>query len=323
MNKAAKKACIALCSGILLAAWLTGCGGGDESTAGVGSGGTGSYSGGPITGFGSIVVNGIHFDQTTAQVTDADNQPRAASELKLGMVVQLQGSPVRTQAGRQVATAELIQLSSELLGPVDAIGANSLTVMGQTVLVDSRTHFSADLPAGLASLVASDVVEVYGFHDAASESYVATRVEKRDALMVQHYVVKGVLKNLDLGTGYCSIGAQTLAYAWQSPPPGLANGRVARALINVSTLPMGSVWTAQSMTLNTPLVANRDDATVDGLVTNLSPGNHRLFSVNGIAVDAVSASCAVCTTLHLGDHLKVKGRLVDSVLVASEIGLSN
>ena len=321
--KQAAKACIALGTSLLLAAWLAGCGGGSDTSAGVGSGGTGSYSGGPITGFGSIVVNGIHFDQSAALVTDADNQPRNAAELKLGMVVQLQGSPVTMQAGRQVASAAMIQLSSELLGPVDAIGGSSLTVMGQTVLVNSGTYFADDLPAGLASLVANDLVEVYGFFDAANDSYVATRIEKRDPQLVQHYIVKGVLKNLDLVTGYCAIGAQTLAYAWQSPPPGLANGRVARALIDVSTVPMGPTWAAQSMTLSTPLVANRDDATVDGLVTELTTGNNRLFSVNGIAINASNGPCAVCINLHVGDHLRVKGRLVDSVLLASEVSLSN
>lgn len=323
MNKTAR-ACITLCASILLATSLAGCGGGgDNSNAGVGSGGTGSFSDGRITSFGSIVVNGIHFDQTAAVVVDADQQVRTTAELKLGMVVQLKGSPVTTQGGRQVASASLIQLSSELLGPVDAKGTGSLTVMGQTVLVDSGTYFSDDLPLGLTSLVVADLVEVYGFHDAANDTYVATRIEKRDPLLVQHYVVKGVLKNLNLSTGYCSIGAQTLAYGWQNPPAGLANGRVARALINVSTAPMGSIWTAQSMSLNAPLVAQRDQASIDGLVTNLTLGNPRLFSVNGIAVEATAGACAVCGTLNLGDHLQVKGRLVDSVLVASEVSLSN
>ncbi|RZL03103.1 MAG: hypothetical protein EOP36_06145 [Rubrivivax sp.] len=322
MTKAAR-ACIALWACLLLATGLAGCGGGDNSHAGVGSGGTGSFSDGRITGFGSIVVNGIHFDQTTAVVIDADQQPRTAAELKLGMVVQLKGSPITTQGGRQVANASVIQLSSELLGPVDALGTAGLTVMGQTVLVNSGTYFSDDLPLGLSSLVAADLVEVYGFHDATNDTYVATRIEKRDPLLVQHYVVKGVLKNLNLGTGYCSIGAQTLAYAWQNPPAGLANGRVARALIPVSTAPVGGTWTAQSMSLNAPLVAQRDQASIDGLVTDLTVGNHRLFSVNGIAVDATTGPCAVCATLHLGDHLQVKGRLVDSVLVASEVNLSN
>lgn len=322
MNKAVK-ACTTLCTSLLLAAWLTACGGGADNNAGVGSGGTGSFSDGRITGFGSIVVNGIHFDETSATVTDSDQRSRQVSELALGMVVQLQGLPVTTQAGRQVAKATVIQLSSELLGPVDSVGTNSLTVMGQTVLVNSGTYFSADLPAGLSSLANADVVEVYGFFDAVGDQYVATRIEKRNPSLVPHYVVKGVIKNLNLASGYCTIGAQTLAYAWQNPPAGLSNGRVARAIIATSTVPSAGLWAAQTMALSAPMVSQRDHATVDGLVTVLSGGNPRQFSVNGIAVDAGTANCPPCVNLHVGDHLRVQGRLVDSVLVASEVSASN
>ena len=54
---------------LLLAAFalLTGCGGG----GGVDSGGTGvtpSVSAGPITGFGSVIVAGVRFDDSTATV---------------------------------------------------------------------------------------------------------------------------------------------------------------------------------------------------------------------------------------------------------------
>jgi hypothetical protein len=31
----------------------------------------------------------------------------------------------------------------------------------------------------------------------------------------------------------------------------------------------------------------------------------------------------VCVNLHLGDHLRLKGRLVDGILVASEVSASN
>ena len=51
-----------------LALLLTGCGGGVES------GGTGatpaSFASGPITGFGSVIVNGVRFDDSKAVVTD-------------------------------------------------------------------------------------------------------------------------------------------------------------------------------------------------------------------------------------------------------------
>jgi hypothetical protein len=68
---------LALIGGV---AALSGCGGGGgdvgvgtgTGVASVGSGGTGSFSSGAITGFGSIIVNGVRFDDSQARVTDDD-----------------------------------------------------------------------------------------------------------------------------------------------------------------------------------------------------------------------------------------------------------
>ena len=59
---------------LALVSVLSACGGGGGGTvaggsgSGVGSGGTG-ISVGPITGFGSIIVNGITYDTQTAAIT--------------------------------------------------------------------------------------------------------------------------------------------------------------------------------------------------------------------------------------------------------------
>ena len=53
---------------------LLGCGGG--GVAGVGTGGTGSFASGPIRGFGSIVVGGVHYDEAGAQIGRASCRER-------------------------------------------------------------------------------------------------------------------------------------------------------------------------------------------------------------------------------------------------------
>ena len=70
---------------------MNACGGGLDS------GGTGTQpqntaqavASGSIAGFGSIVVNGVHFDDRTAQITNADGAPQDTSVLKLGMQVRV------------------------------------------------------------------------------------------------------------------------------------------------------------------------------------------------------------------------------------------
>ena len=122
------------------------CGGGDGGTsARVGTGGTGAFSVGAITGFGSVIVNGLRFEDASARVSDEDG-PRSRSDLKLGMVVKVEGS-VSTSAS-PTGTATSIVFDSELLGPVK-LGVNrAITVIGQKVALSSATVFDASLPGG-------------------------------------------------------------------------------------------------------------------------------------------------------------------------------
>lgn len=307
-------------------AWLLlACGGGGNGPqAGVGSGGTGSYSGGPITGLGSIIVNGIHFDPTHAAIADEEGTTILPGALQVGMVVALDASSVTTVAGRQVADVLTVKVLSGLLGPVEAKGASTLTVMGQTVRVRSDTRYGDGLPAGLVSVTVGQVVEVHGFDDAGAGVFVATRIELKDPAHVDHYVVRGVLRDLDLVNKRCRIGNQLLSYDWgTSPVPttGLANGRVVRAeLYKVPSGTSTPLWTANVMALSEPLVSDRDEAYVDGLLTDLpgAPSGH--FSVDGMAVDATTALCApACATLRVGDHVQVKGRLVRGTVKATDV----
>lgn len=318
--------------------WLVACfsawlllacgGGGDGSQAGVGSGGTGSYSGGPITGLGSIIVNGIHFDPTHAVIADEEGTPILPGALQVGMVVALDASSVTTVAGRQVADVLTVKVVSGLLGPVEAKGASTLTVMGQTVRVRSDTRYGDALPAGLTSVDVGDVIEVHGFDDAGAGVFVATRIELKDPASVTHYVVRGVLRDLDLVNKRCRIGNQLLSYDWgtgPAPTSGLADGRVVRAELYTvpAVLPGGTpttLWTASLMALSEPLVSDRDDAYVDGLLTDVTTGATGHFSVDGIVVDATRALCApACASLRVGDHVRVKGRLANGVITAATV----
>src|SRR5882672_5247196 len=99
-----------------LAAWLAAgvviaCGGG------VGTGGTGAFASGPITGFGSIIVEGVHFDETTARIEGDDDAARDRSELRLGTMVEVQSGEIRDGA----ATASQVRIVSALIGSVESV----------------------------------------------------------------------------------------------------------------------------------------------------------------------------------------------------------
>src|SRR5436189_6062435 len=81
------------------AALLAGCGGGgDTGTSSVPAGSSGantsSFAAGAISGFGSVIVNGVRFDDSAARIADDDGRVADSSALKLGMRVEIDGGAV-------------------------------------------------------------------------------------------------------------------------------------------------------------------------------------------------------------------------------------
>jgi hypothetical protein len=97
---------------VLLAALalLGGCGGVDSG--GTGTGASSTYASGPITGFGSIIVNGVRYDDIGASIEDDDGRVRSHDELGLGMRTEVIASAITTAAGVASATASSIRVQS-------------------------------------------------------------------------------------------------------------------------------------------------------------------------------------------------------------------
>ena len=76
----------------LAAMAVAACGGSGTQTAGIDRGGVATPVSvvGPITGFGSIVVNGVHYNVDKASIV-VDGNPATASDLALGQVVTVVG----------------------------------------------------------------------------------------------------------------------------------------------------------------------------------------------------------------------------------------
>ena len=92
---------------------LFGCGGGGgDSLAGVGSGGTGSFASGPIRGFGSIIVGGVRYDDSAARIATDAGATASSADLRLGMMVEVNGGDIATDAltGQRRAAASTISV---------------------------------------------------------------------------------------------------------------------------------------------------------------------------------------------------------------------
>ncbi len=155
---------------------------GYDDLAGGGVGGTGAnndYAGGGIGGTGisvgkiiargntSVDVNGVEFDTTKATVT-VDGVSGDQNNLKVGMIVKVNGT---FNTDRTTGVADNIEYKDILEGPVDTVdtAANSVVVLGQTIIIDSTTYFDdfSDLDGNgiidVKDIYIGNVIEVSGF----------------------------------------------------------------------------------------------------------------------------------------------------------------
>ncbi len=305
----------ALAALTLVAALAVACGGVD-------SGGTGqtaqTSSAGRISGFGSVIVNGVRFDDTRATVVDEDGMVRTRNDLKLGMVVDITGE-LRGNSGNGVAHS--IQFGNEIAGPVESVdtATGQLVVLGQVVRVDADTLFSG-YAAGLADAQAGDLVEVFAFYDTSSASYTATRIERRATLAA--YKLRGRISGLDsLDNHSFHIGGALIDYGSIAPPalPRLANGLSVR--VSLLTTSVAGRWVASSVHTSQRNFPEASEAELEGFIGSfVSSAN---FLVAGIAVDAsgpgVTFRRGSINQLANGMRVEVEGRMSNGVLVASQV----
>lgn len=295
---------------------LTNCGGG------VGSGGTGSavstVAVGPISGYGSIIVNGVRFDDSKAIVQSDDGGTRTRADLKLGMVTEVDGSDLTTAAGKQSATASSIRIVSAIVGPVTGVNPStaSLTVLGQTVLVTPATVFDDKLAGGLGNIGPGAIVEVYGRYDAARSRYTATRIERRTE--ATFFKLRGPISAIDLGAKILTVGGQAISYAGLTTlgNVGALLGVIVRTQLNLTA--NNGVWTAVALQAGALALPDRDDAQVEGRISAWT--SSRQFSIDGIPVDASAASFSGSeAAVILGARVEVQGSSSGGVLHASVV----
>jgi hypothetical protein len=215
-------------------AWMPlGCGGGGDSQAGGGIGGTGLYAStvGTVTDFGSVVVDGVTYETRSARVM-VENDLRGTGDeaviqnLAVGMVVRVEGWLNDDGSGR----AEQVFFSADLQGPVESLTTldsytKRILILGQPVVIDDRTIFRNTAVSAVAEGM---VLEVSGYAD-EDGVILATFVGKiADSLPPGGPVkIKGEVKDLDTGARTFRIGSLTIDYAdaTRFPAGGLEPGQ--------------------------------------------------------------------------------------------------
>jgi len=298
---------------------LVSCGGGGSA----GIGGTGITSGGTITGFGSIFVNGIEYD-TDAAVVSGDLMN--VSDLKLGMVVTVRG---QLNSGTTTGKAESIVVDIELKGAITTAtvldpktNTKSFTVLGRNVIVsDSETVFDGISNFAFDNIAINDVVEVSGYLD-ASGNLQASRAEKKGTLSLGNTEIEingTYVRALSAVSFELMVGGNTLTINNPNAltvPGGFSSGLRLEVEGIQST---NTEIEATSIELDEDAIsASDDEVEIEGLITNyVSNAN---FTVNGQQVNASQASLNP-SNLILADNVKVEveGNLLNGILVAEKV----
>lgn len=312
---------------LLIGGGVAACGGGgggdDNSSGGGGSGPpTGGIDGvgrarGAITGFGSIIVNGVRFNTTSASFTVDDN-PGAESDLDVGDVVEVVG---RIANDGLTGTAEQVFANDAVEGPVDSIdlAGSRLVVMSTLVIVSRETVFDDSFSQpSLAAVTVGQVVEVSGFFN-ADGAVLATRIEPKPAGGV--YEVEGVVSSLNTGESTFRLGDLLVDYSAAVVRDGtLQNGACVEAKGSQYAGGVLEASTVEVESCNSP-GANGDKGEIEGPITEFNSASD--FKVSGQPVSTSSSTVyegGTSASLGLNVRVEVSGTYnASGVLVASEV----
>jgi hypothetical protein len=312
----------------IIALSLVACGGG---------GGTGTASSnaaatekefvaGTVTGFGSVIVEGVRYDDSAAkvQIEYDPAAPKAApvSDLKLGMQLIVKVA--------KAGFADSVVSGSEVLGPITSLTTDGFVVAGQTVKIstDAASPTVFDGVANLAGLAVNDRVEVHGSRD-TNNNVVATRIERKNPSDVLMTRVVGTIAAIDATAKTFTIGGLLVSYSdatkllpTNTTLASLANGQIVAVFSSAS--PTASGITAKTIAVKKGIdsqnPADADKAWVGGHVRDLNFAA-KTFNLKGVSVDASAATFSNGTANDLANARKVRvtGVFQGGVLKASDV----
>lgn len=308
---------------------LAGCGGGTEGTGGVPPPAPASYSTGVMT-VGSVIVNGVRYDDTNATVIIDDNTA-ARTQLRDGMVVKVRG---RINDDGVTGTAERIEVENELRGTVTTINTSvnppTFTVSGVLVQTDDATVFANGVTI---DALPNAKVEVHGLRDAAGVLR-ATRVEVQTGTGLADEF-KGTITAPFNGTTF-GIGAVVVTVSTQPPATFTPAGCNAAGLTAGRVVEVHGSFTGANQFNATRIDCEdlEDDGNgvkppagarteIEGFVANLGAAS---FTLDGVTVTFGSATQfrnGSREDLVNGVRVEVDGTLNGTTLTAREVSFKS
>jgi len=255
---------------IAAATVVASCGAGSTQTAGIDRGG---IVAGPVTGYGSVFVNGERYLTGSAAIT-VNGQSATEADIKIGHVVVL-----NSKSSNGDLIAETIVYESSLQGPVESIdiAGGSLVALGQQVIVNSGTSFGSGIsPADLSALQLDDIVEISGLSDNDGQIR-ATRIEREDApfeIQLSGMVSMVDAMQLTIGTQAVDFSAAMLN---DFPTGSIAIGDQVRVAGETFGLSGEILATVVEYRGELAVVNDGDDGEIEGFIASfIGPANFKL-----------------------------------------------
>jgi hypothetical protein len=283
---------------------------------------------GTVTGFGSVIVDGVRIDdKAVAAGKERVDGAIATVELKLGQHVEVEHD------GNLVATK--IRVSAEVEGSVSAVdlAAKTLSVLGQTISINTDAALGPvtvfDTPyTRLDDVKLADAVEIHGLiktDTSGKVSLQATRVEKKSADTADR--VKGIIFDLVASAHTFKVGNLLIDYSAATLMPAgvvLANGNEVSVAIPVGTVEKGVAVKASAIKVKDRKAESQGKEVELGGAVSAFDTATKTLTVNGVKVDVSAVKFNQpgkgLVDLKPGAYIVVKGSYgSDSVLKASTV----
>jgi len=320
---------LAIIIAALLFCTLGACGGGGGAdtttptpppTAGIGRNG---IAVGPVSNFGSVIVNGVTYNTDSATFMVNDTVATQA-DLNVGDVVIVTGT---IDANGTTGAATSVTFDDLVTGPVDSIDlvGNSLVVLGQTVLVSPDTSFDDSFnPASLEGVSVGQIVEVSGQID-ANDTIVATRIEPKPA--GTQFEVHGTVAGLDSANMRFTIRGLTVDFS-SATLDNFPGGQISDSdFVEAKGVSLGAagelIATRVELESLVPGANDGDRVEVEGFITRFVSATD--FDVAGFAVTTNTSTVfegGVAADLGLNIKVEVEGDIdANGLITATKVDI--
>ncbi len=249
--------------------------GGEHDDHGIG--GTGIV--GTIQGFGSIIVNDVHIPFNDDTPVRIDGKRVSAKEMKVGHVAR-----VLTENG----VAQRIDITSEVLGPIEVIGKSQLSISQQTV--DTTELDTSRLKVG-------DQVAVFGIR-AVDGTIIARLIERRRGTNPGH--IRGVpaRRGTNIFIGGLALGAQYRYFAGRQTLVTFKTVRDRKVISKVSSESL--VPGLEQGTAEVETYGSNSNGSLKLGIGMFGPGAQIRFGPDGRTFATVSVRSDRMTSIHNG-----------------------